>query len=67
MITSPRGSMLEYSNGVAYVSSVMSHMGVIKWQNSSCTWDGCPRYGTTFLGPYPNDDTTRLLGIAKAQ
>ena len=55
------------SNGVSYISSVMSHMGVVKWQNSSCRSNGCPRYGTTFFGPYFNDDTVRLLGIAKTR
>ena len=55
------------SNGVSYISSVMSHMGVVKWQNPTCRSNGCPRYGTTFFGPYFNDDTTRLLGIAKTR
>jgi V8-like Glu-specific endopeptidase len=55
------------SDGRPYVSSVMSHMGVVKWQSASCTSNNCPRYGTTFFGPYFDSDTTRLLAIAKTR
>jgi V8-like Glu-specific endopeptidase len=55
------------SDGRSYISSVMSHMGTIHWQNSSCQQYGCPRFGNTFFGPYFNNDTTRLLAIARAK
>jgi hypothetical protein len=55
------------SDGRAYIASVMSHMGVVKWQSSSCTWNGCARYGTTFFGPYINGETTQLLSIARTK
>ena len=58
---------LTASDGRAYVASVMSHMGVVKWQQPTCTWEGCARYGTTFYGPYLNNETVNLFNLAKAK
>jgi V8-like Glu-specific endopeptidase len=55
------------SDGRSYVSSVMSHMGVVHWQSASCVGGKCPRYGNTFFGPYFDADTSRLLAIARGR